>query len=109
MKHYDPSKNYVMSQTKVIEGELCQDGSPVPELPRHTLDLFLQHHIIREAPVVVEPETPPPPAAQAKIEKDKDGYFIVYVGGMPMHKPETKGKKPAVEWCEKQNLTYDIS
>lgn len=128
MKHYDPNKSYVMNQTKTIEGVEYESGSRPPNLPRHTLDLFLQHHIIREdntkvkpviAPVVIETpivvtETPevtvaPAPEPQAIIQKDADGYYMVFVGGMPRFRTDTKAKKPAIEWCEANNLTYVIS
>lgn len=115
MKRYDPNKSYVMNQTKTIEGVIYESDNAPPLLPQHTLDLFLRHNLIREgSPVrkdepLVEQPVSVSKKIQAVIQRDSDGYYIVYLDNMPRFKTDNRSRKSAIEWCEKNKFSYSIS
>lgn len=119
---FDPSAKYRFTRPMLWHGKYVATGDAVPDdgTPVGILRaLFKQRQIEPIVPVTITKETVTVSQKDdkvtittgpvAEIRSEGDGFYNVYMSGMPLSPAKIRGKKAVEKWCEDQKLTYKYS
>lgn len=122
---FDPSAKYRFTRPMLWHGKYVATGDAVPDdgTPVGILRaLFKQRQIEAVVLVTIQNKSNEPVTVSqkddkitisagpvAEIRSEGDGFYNVYMSGMPLTPAKIRGKKAVEKWCEEQKLTYKYS